>query len=119
MLLKKLKDIPQFTAGDKTILREVLHPKNDAIEMNYSIAHAIVLVGEKSLPHILHGRSEVYYILSGMGEVHINEERQVMEKGDTVFIPAGACQWIENVGEVDLVFLAMVSPPWSEESEEV
>ena len=42
-----------------------------------------------------------------------------MEKGDTVFIPAGANQWIENVGEVDLVFLAMVSPPWSEETEEV
>ena len=118
-MLKKLKDIPQFTAGDKTILREVLHPKNDAIEMNYSMAHAVVLVGEKSLPHILHGRSEVYFILSGKGEVHIDEETQVMEIGDTVFIPAGARQWIENMGEVELVFLAMVSPPWSEGSEEV
>jgi len=111
MLLKKLKDIPQFIAGDKTILREVLHPKNDAIEMNYSIAHAVVLVGEKSLPHILRGRTEVYYILSGRGEMHINDETQIMEKGDTVFIPAGANQWIENVGEVELAFLAMVSPP--------
>ncbi len=119
MLLKKLKDIPQFIAGDKTILREVLHPKNDAIDMNYSMAHAVVLVGEKSLPHVLHGRSEVYFILSGKGEVHIDEKMQVMEKGDTVFIRAGASQWIENVGEVDLVFLAMVSPPWSEESEKV
>ena len=111
MLLKKLKDIPQFIAGDKTILREVLHPKNDAIEMNYSIAHAVVLVGEKSLPHILRERTEVYYILSGRGEMHINDETQIMEKGDTVFIPAGANQWIENVGEVELAFLAMVSPP--------
>jgi len=119
MLLKKLKDIPQFIAGDKTILREVLHPKNDAIEMNYSIAHAIVQVGEKSLPHVLHERSEVYYILEGKGEMHIDNEIQLMEKGDTVFIPAGANQWIENMGEKDLVFLAMVSPPWTEESEEV
>lgn len=119
MLHKVLNEIQQFTAGDETILREVLHPKNDAIELNYSIAHAIVLPGEKSLPHTLHERSEVYYILNGTGKAFIAKEEKILNPGDTLYIPAGAEQWIENIGEENLVFLAIVSPPWSEESEEV
>jgi mannose-6-phosphate isomerase-like protein (cupin superfamily) len=28
-------------------------------------------------------------------------------------------QWIKNVGEVDLAFYVIVSPPWNEAEEEV
>lgn len=119
MLIKVLKDISQFVAGDKTILKEVLHPKNDALDINYSLAHAIVLPSEQSLPHTLHERSEVYYILKGQGEMHINENTKIVNAGDTVFIPAGAEQWIKNTKKEDLEFLAIVSPPWTDESEEI
>lgn len=119
MLHKVLKDIPQFLAGDETVLREILHPKNDEVDMNYSIAHAVLPIGKASLPHILNERSEVYFILQGEGEMHINQETKTLRKGDTVFIPAGAEQWIKNIGDGELEFLAMVSPPWTEESEEV
>lgn len=119
MLIKSLSQIPQFTAGDETLLREVLHPVNEDIDLNYSIAHAVVLPGKASLPHILHRRSEVYFILNGTGEMHLNGKTAQVKKGDTVFIPAGANQHIVNIGDTDLEFLAMVSPPWTDESEEV
>lgn len=119
MLFKNLKNIPEFIAGDKTIIKEVLHPKNDAVELGYSLAHAVVKPGEKSLPHILHTKSEAYFILEGQGMVYIDKKSKLLSKGDTVLIPAGANQWIENTGSEDLEFLAIVSPPWSEETEEI
>jgi mannose-6-phosphate isomerase-like protein (cupin superfamily) len=119
MIFKSKDKVPSFIAGDKTIIRELLHPKNDNIDINYSLAHARVEVGEASLPHILHQSSELYYILQGRGEAFIGEETWNLEVGDFVEIPAGVNQWIRNIGAVPLDFLCIVSPPWSADQEEV
>ncbi len=118
MLTKSLNQIEAFLAGDKTMIKEVLHPKNDQLDLPYSLAHASVGVGQSSLPHLLKG-SEVYYILQGKGRVVIDEESRLLEVGDLVFIPAGAHQHIQNVGEEELRFLCIVAPAWSEEEEEI
>ena len=86
MLIQKLLDCPEFIAGDSTILRELLHPDKQAIDLRYSLAHAILPVGETSQPHSL-TTSEVYYILSGIGEMHIDGEVAAIASGDTVYIP--------------------------------
>ncbi len=119
MLHKSLKDLPVFLAGDKTNIIEVLHPKNDNIELDYSLAHGNLEVGKSSLPHILKECSEVYYFLKGKAKVVIGEEEQLVEAGDTVYIPAGAVQYVENQGEVKLEFLCIVSPGWYAEQDEV
>jgi mannose-6-phosphate isomerase-like protein (cupin superfamily) len=63
--------------------------------------------------------SEVYYIIEGRGEMHIDDDCAVLESGDLVEIPPGAVQWIRNVGETDLVFLCIVDPAWCAEDEEI
>lgn len=68
MLIKDLKNCKEIIAGDKTVLRELLHPdKISDAAFRYSLAHATVRVGESSIPHALK-TSEVYYILDGEGE---------------------------------------------------
>jgi mannose-6-phosphate isomerase-like protein (cupin superfamily) len=116
MLIKTIQDIPSFIAGDKTIIKEVLHPKNDAANINYSLAHATVNIGEKSIPHKLKS-SEVYIILNGKGKVHIDDSEAIIEKGQLVFIPQAALQWIENIGDTTLDFLCIVEPSWKAEDE--
>lgn len=118
MLIRKLLDCPEFIAGDGTRLRELLHPDKQDIALRYSLAHAIVPVGQVSVPHAL-TTSEVYYILSGVGEMHINDETQRVEPGDAVYIPPNARQFIRNVGEEPLVFICMVDPAWRKENETV
>jgi len=44
MLHKSLEDLKAFEAGDKTNIIEVLHPKNDAISIGYSLAHASLCI---------------------------------------------------------------------------
>ncbi|MGL5832691.1 MAG: cupin domain-containing protein, partial [Waterburya sp.] len=60
MLVRKIQQVEEFIAGDGTILRELLHPDKQSLELRYSLAHAVVPVGKTSLVHAL-TTSEVYY----------------------------------------------------------
>ncbi|MDX1518894.1 MAG: cupin domain-containing protein [Gammaproteobacteria bacterium] len=112
MFVKNIRDCAEFTASDGCQLRELLHSKNDPVDLDYSIASARVLPGRHSYRHRLK-QGEVYYILDGEGVMHIDEEHRAVNNGDLVYIPPEAVQWIENTGDRDLVFLALVSPPWN------
>lgn len=118
MLVQKLNACPEFLAGDGTQLRELLHPDKQPIELRYSLAHAIVSVGQTSGLHSL-TTSEVYYILSGTGEMHIDGETQIVEPGDAVYIPPNAKQFIRNCGQEPLVFICIVDPAWRQEDETI
>lgn len=118
MLIQKLLDCEEFIAGDNTQLRELLHPDKQAIALRYSLAHATLPVGKASQPHSLK-TSEVYYILSGKGEMHIDAETQIVVPGDTVYIPPDAKQFIYNCGDEPLVFICIVDPAWRKEDETV
>lgn len=112
------ENCPEFVAGDETRLRELLHPDKSALDLRYSLAHAVVLPGRASLPHFLK-TSEVYYILQGRGTMHIGSEQAEVRQGQTIYIPPNAVQWIENNGDSDLAFLCIVDPAWRAEDEEV
>ncbi|PSB21691.1 cupin domain-containing protein [Phormidesmis priestleyi ULC007] len=118
MLVQKLSHCPEFVAGDGTLLRELFHPDKQPLDLRYSLAHAIVPVGQTSIPHAL-TTSEVYYILTGEGEMHINDETQTVEPGDAIYIPPSATQFIYNSGNEPLVFICIVDPAWQKEDETV
>lgn len=119
MLIRKLKNCPQITAGDNTTLRELLHPERDyPFSGRYSLAHAIVKPNQISAPHKLK-TDEVYYILKGRGLMHINDESAEVEPGDAIDIPPDSIQWIENISDRDLIFLCIVDPAWKETDEEI
>lgn len=116
MLMIDPSDCPQFVAGDKTLLRELLHPAKQDVEVRYSLAHATVLPSNESTPHRLL-TSEVYYILDGSGLMHIDGVAQEVTEGQIVYIPPGATQHIANTGTGDLTFLCIVDPAWRIEDE--
>ena len=118
MLVQKLSACAEFMAGDSTHLRELLHPDKQPLALRYSLAHATLPVGQTSLPHSLK-TSEVYYILSGSGEMHIDAETQMVEPGDAVYIPPNARQFIYNCGSEPLVFICIVDPAWRQEDETI
>jgi mannose-6-phosphate isomerase-like protein (cupin superfamily) len=119
MLIRDIADCPYERVIDRTILCELLHPDKipGAAGLGCSIAHAIVPEGEQSLPHMLDKSMELYYILSGSGEMHIDNETAPVNKGQIVLIPPGARQCIRNTGTGDLVFLCIVAPKWQADDE--
>ncbi|MHA1770518.1 MAG: cupin domain-containing protein [Candidatus Thorarchaeota archaeon] len=120
MFVKQLTDCKEIVAGDETRLREILNPHHEnALQIDYSLAHAIVDPGQTTRPHLLKTSSEVYYILQGTGIMTIEDESQEVGPGDTIYIPPSARQFIKNTGNEDLVFLCFVSPPWHADDEVV
>jgi mannose-6-phosphate isomerase-like protein (cupin superfamily) len=118
MLVKRLKDCREITAGDRTRLRELLHPARDAAGIRYSLAVAWIAAGQKSQPHRLK-TAEVYYLIRGGGVLHVGDERAEVSAGDAVYIPPGATQWLENSGRDEIEFACIVDPAWRPEDEQI
>lgn len=118
MFLKRLKDCREFTAGDGSVLRELLHPEKEGFQIRYSLAHAKVARTQKTVPHKLK-TSEVYYITAGYGSMHIDAETFGVGPETAIYIPPGSRQYIENTGDSDLEFLCIVDPAWRQEDEEI
>ena len=121
MIVKKLSELKEIIALDDTHIKEFLNPKHDGGELyiGYSLAHATLKSGTSSLPHRFKSASEVYYILQGKGLMHIDDEAEEVEPGDTVYIPPKAIQYIDSIGSVDLEFLCIVYPSWELDAEEL
>jgi mannose-6-phosphate isomerase-like protein (cupin superfamily) len=117
MLVKRLKNCAEITAGDRTRLRELLHPDHDPAEMRYSLACAWLAPGARSRTHRLK-TAEVYYLVRGTGTMHIGEEAAEVMAGDAVYIPPGSVQWFENAGKDEIEFLCIVDPAWRPDDEE-
>ena len=118
MFIRDLKNCEEFTAGDGSILRELLHPDKADLSIKYSLAHAIIRPGQTSIPHRLK-TSEVYYILEGEGLMHINDEIERVHNGHAVYIPPNSTQFFQNTGRKDLIFLCIVDPAWRREDESI
>ena len=88
---------------------------NTADDSQVSIARARVEPGKTTRWHCLRGVTERYVILEGVGRVEVgNLEPQEVSVGDVVIIPPEERQRISNIGEGDLIFLAICSPRFDE-----
>jgi quercetin dioxygenase-like cupin family protein len=54
------------------------------------------------------GESETYYILSGEGEYNDNGVISTVRPGDVTFTQSESSHGLENVGNSDLVFMALI-----------
>lgn len=58
--------------------------------------------------HEHHGESETYYILSGEGNYNDNGAIREVKAGDVTFTASGCGHGLENTGDEDLVFMALI-----------
>jgi mannose-6-phosphate isomerase-like protein (cupin superfamily) len=117
--VKNTVDVPSFTAGDLTEIRELLHPLKGGPGLPYSLAYGTLETGKSSAPHRLRRNKEVYYILSGTARLQADGEMHDLKMGDYFCVPENVLQSVENTGTKELHFLCIVSPPWTAEEEDV
>ena len=58
--------------------------------------------------HEHHGETETYYILSGEGSYNDGEKSFPVKTGDVTFCPDGSGHALDNTGDTDLVFMALI-----------
>lgn len=89
----------------------ILELSNSDQDPAVSIARARVVPGTSTRLHWLQGLSERYVILKGQGQVCLGDQPpQTVNPYDVVCIPPDCPQMIRNIGDEDLLFLAICNP---------
>lgn len=73
-----------------------------------AFARIVLLPGSKVAFHKHVGRFEAIYILAGLGVVNDNGNIQQVKVGDVIFTDVDEGHSIENVGDVNLEYIALV-----------
>ena len=59
----------------------------------------------------IHKEEEVYYVINGRAKLTIGEKSFLVEKGMVVFIPPEHWHQSKNIGETELCYFCIFSPP--------
>ena len=65
--------------------------------------------GKRIEPHI-DPMEEIYFILSGEGEMEVAEETRPVGPGDAIWIPVGSVHALTSSDEEDCIILVVASP---------
>ena len=55
---------------------------------------------------------EIYFIMSGEGEMTLDDETRHVVPGDAIWIPTGSCHSLTNTGNEDCIILVVAAPAW-------
>ena len=114
MDIVNIENVEPFTTKDGSEIRELLAHRNSCIR-NQTLAEARLPVGRGATSHRHVQTEEIYYILSGRGEMRIGAETQTVSSGDAIAIPPGAVHEITNIGAEVLCFLCCCAPGYEHE----
>ncbi len=97
----------------------IVELSNSSDDPELSIARVRVSPGVTTCRHRLVGTTERYVILEGAGRVEVGYlAPHDVNAGDVVLIPPSCRQRITNIGEGDLIFLAICTPRFCQEAYE-
>ena len=77
---------------------------------NFCLGYVTLEPKGGQVPWHNHEQEEVYFILSGVGEMCIDEERQTLYGGQAVHIPSNAFHQITNTGDQPLIMMYCYGP---------
>ncbi|MEO6848244.1 MAG: cupin domain-containing protein [Chthoniobacterales bacterium] len=110
MMIQNLSQQKKFTTKDGSEIRSILDRTNAPVQ-NQSLAEARVPANATTERHYHKLSEEFYFILEGTGEMEIDGEKQTIEPGDGILIPAGT--WHQIASRNALRFLCCCAPPYS------
>ena len=95
--------------GGKGIIEIYKHVKKNDLETIDMVANVVLPKGT-SIGYHLHGKdAEIYHIVKGKGLfIDENKEEHIVHKNDCCVIKKGQSHGIENVGDEDLEFIAIL-----------
>jgi mannose-6-phosphate isomerase-like protein (cupin superfamily) len=106
--IQQHNDREEIFTSERCYITELSNTPDDP---EVSIARARVEPGVTTCWHRLRGIAERYCIINGTGRVEIgNLPPRDVHPGDMVLIPPLCRQRISNVGQDDLLFLAICTP---------
>ena len=107
MQIHSVAGVESFTTKDGSTIRELHHTAAQ------SLAEAELTGGQATQRHYHAETEEIYFVLSGRGDMEVDGERREVGVGDAILIPRGA--WHEIRALEPLRFLCCCVPPYSDD----
>lgn len=103
----------EFPTPERCFIFESLNASHDCL----SVARARVEAGVTTKWHLVEGTVERYIIAEGKGRVEVADlKAEEVGAGDVVLIPPGLRQRIANLGDTELIFYCVCTPPFAQEN---
>lgn len=97
-----------FLGGKGTLTNINFLDKEDSCGTGRLFVKTILTPGSSIGNHTHKGDFENYYILTGKALVNDNGEEHILEPGDSILCKNGDSHSIENVGDTDLEYIALI-----------
>ena len=81
--------------------------KDNAILNNLVVSSTSLHPSKSTRGHNHEGQEEVYYFVSGKGEMELDENRFVVQSGDVVLIEDGVFHRVHNTSDAELYFVCV------------
>lgn len=105
----------KFSVSGNTIHYEEVTPKGSK---SMAVYHVVAKPGQSTGTKFLHhGGDETLLIISGQLELELEDRKERLGAGDSVFIPRGALHRLTNIGDDDCTSVFVLSPPEYTEGE--
>lgn len=103
MIKVNIKDIGGETVKDT----DVYELKDNKFGNNLTLSSTFLRAQQKTNGHSHAGQEEVYYFISGEGEMQVDDERFSVKAGDVVCINDGEFHRVFNTGHLGLYFVCV------------
>jgi mannose-6-phosphate isomerase-like protein (cupin superfamily) len=116
-----LQPMKGYLGGEGTArYRRALHPEIFLTNWSY-VDHLLLPAGASEGRHRHVGVEEVYYVMSGRGEVELNNQKAAIREGDAVPVLLREVHSFRNNGSADLEFMiiGIAAQKWVLDTEEV
>ncbi len=99
MIIADLKEIAgrKYPAGRRT--QNIVGGQSPVQAKNFSMGFVTLDADGGQVPWHNQEQEEVYFIINGMVEMCLGEERRIIEGGQAVYIPSGVFHQVTNIGD--------------------
>ena len=103
--MRRLKN--ENVGGDIVKDNDIYQLRDNTTLKNLVLSSTLLHAGKQTTGHKHDGQEEVYFFVTGKGEMLIDEERFVVESGDIVLIEDGEFHRVYNTSPEDLYFVCV------------
>lgn len=104
----RIKDEPNLKGGKGTIKAINFLEEHESNGVGRLFSVSIIPVGCSIGYHKHEGDNEIYYFLKGKAKVNDNGKEDILGPGDCMVCFDGNSHGIENIGDEDLEFIAII-----------
>lgn len=110
MTIANLKEIQGLTYPARRRTQNLVGGASPLQMQNFSMGYVTLEPNGGQVPWHNQEQEEVYFVVSGTGQMCLGEEHQTLEAGQAVGIPCGVFHQLTNIGDTPLIMIYVYGP---------